>query len=48
MRAHPLGRGADIIGEIVADHPTRVLLKTGIGGKRIVDTLFGEQLPRIC
>ena len=48
MRAHPLGRDADIIGEIVADHPRRVLLKTGIGGRRIVDTLFGEQLPRIC
>jgi hydrogenase expression/formation protein HypE len=27
MRAHPLGRDADIIGEIVADHPTRVLLQ---------------------
>jgi len=32
----------------VADHPGRVLMKTRIGGSRIVDMLAGEQLPRIC
>jgi hydrogenase expression/formation protein HypE len=48
MRAHPLGRDACIIGEVVAEHPRMVIMKTGIGGSRIVDTLFGEQLPRIC
>lgn len=48
MREHPLGRDARIIGEVVADHPGMVLMKTGIGGTRIVDVLFGEQLPRIC
>jgi hydrogenase expression/formation protein HypE len=36
------------IGEVVADHPGRVVLKTRVGGKRIVDKLAGEQLPRIC
>ena len=35
-------------GEVVADDPGRVLLRTRIGGCRIVDMLRGEQLPRIC
>ncbi len=48
MRAHPLGRGAVIIGETSADHPGMVVARTGIGGTRVVDTLVGEQLPRIC
>ncbi|HXV49688.1 MAG TPA: hydrogenase expression/formation protein HypE [Candidatus Binatia bacterium] len=48
MREHPLGRDAQVIGEVVDDHPRMVLMKTGIGGTRVVDLLFGEQLPRIC
>jgi hydrogenase maturation factor len=36
------------IAEVVSDHPGMVLMKTGIGGTRVVDVLFGEQLPRIC
>lgn len=48
MREHSLGRDARIIGEVVADHPRMVLMKTEIGGTRVVDVLFGEQLPRIC
>jgi hydrogenase expression/formation protein HypE len=48
MRAHPLGRDAAIIGEVVADHPRRVTLRSRIGGRRVVDMLSGEQLPRIC
>ena len=48
MRAHPLGREAAIIGEVVADHPGRVMMRSRIGGMRIVDMLSGEQLPRIC
>ena len=48
MRQHPLGQEARLIGEVVADHPRRVLMKTEIGGRRVVDVLFGEQLPRIC
>jgi len=48
MRAHEYGREAAIVGE-VRDSPTaQVLLETDIGGRRIVDMLQGEQLPRIC
>ncbi len=48
MRAHPLGREAALIGEVTADHPGFVLMKTRVGGTRVVDMLSGEQLPRIC
>jgi hydrogenase expression/formation protein HypE len=48
MRAHPLGSDAAIIGEVVADNPGMVLMKTEIGGTRVLDVMFGEQLPRIC
>ncbi|MBW7909322.1 MAG: hydrogenase expression/formation protein HypE [Kiritimatiellae bacterium] len=48
MRAHPLGRGAAIIGEVVAEHPRFVTMKTRVGGTRVVEMLSGEQLPRIC
>jgi hydrogenase expression/formation protein HypE len=51
MRKHPLGAGAAVIGEIGPGDPKKkgmVLLKTAIGGTRIVDMLAGEQLPRIC
>src|SRR5262249_25417926 len=47
MRQNPLGKEARIIGEVVADHPSMVLMETEIGGTRVLDTLFGEQLPRI-
>jgi hydrogenase expression/formation protein HypE len=48
MRLHPLGRNSCVIGRVVSEHPGRVVLQTGIGGRRIVDMLSGEQLPRIC
>ena len=48
MRAHPLGAQAAIIGEVTADHAGFVLMKTRVGGSRVVDMLSGEQLPRIC
>jgi hydrogenase expression/formation protein HypE len=48
VRKDAFGHAACIIGEVVADHPGRVVLKTRIGGERIVDMLAGEQLPRIC
>src|SRR5262249_46507273 len=48
MRAHPLGRDAAIIGEVVAEHPGMVTLKSLVGGERVVTMLAGEQLPRIC
>lgn len=48
MRSHTLGRNAAIIGEVTKEHPGMVLLKTLIGGERVVTMLAGEQLPRIC
>ncbi len=48
VKADPYGKDAAIIGEVVAEHPGRVIMQTRIGGSRIVDMLAGEQLPRIC
>ena len=48
MQAHPLGGDSAIIGEVVADHSGVVVMRTRIGGNRVVDMLSGEQLPRIC
>jgi hydrogenase expression/formation protein HypE len=48
MRAHPRGTGAAIIGEVVAQHAGTVVLRSTIGGERVVTLLSGEQLPRIC
>jgi len=48
MRAHPLGRDAAIIGQAIEDEDLFVQMRTLIGGRRIVDWLAGEQLPRIC
>ncbi|MDJ0829055.1 MAG: hydrogenase expression/formation protein HypE [Desulfobacterales bacterium] len=48
MRSDPCGADAAVVGEVVSDYPGKVFMKTRIGGKRIVDMLAGEQLPRIC
>lgn len=48
IRSDPLGRGARIIGRATEEHKGRVILNTVAGGKRILDMLSGEQLPRIC
>lgn len=48
LREHPLGAQAARIGQVVDDHPGKVLLRSRIGGLRVVDMLSGEQLPRIC
>ncbi len=48
MRETAVGRDACIIGKVVAEHPGMVLVKTEIGGSRILDVPFVEQLPRIC
>ena len=48
MRQHPLGRNAQIIGTVLADHPGLVVMRTTLGTARIVDMLAGDQLPRIC
>lgn len=42
------GTNASIIGEVTESHPRQVVLTSSIGGKRIVNMLVGEQLPRIC
>jgi hydrogenase expression/formation protein HypE len=48
MRRVPQGRDACRIGRVVAEHPGMVLVKTEVGGSRILDVPFAEQLPRIC
>jgi hydrogenase expression/formation protein HypE len=48
MRQHPLGRDAAVIGNVVSAHPGLVILRTRMGGERVVSMLAGEQLPRIC
>jgi len=42
------GRMASIIGDMVKEHPRQVILNSNIGGRRVVNMLAGEQLPRIC
>ena len=46
--SHAYGREAAVIGQVVDAHPGRVVLRTALGARRIVDMLTGEQLPRIC
>lgn len=48
MQSHPCGTEAAQIGEVIARPEGVVVLRTIFGGERIVDTLIGEQLPRIC
>lgn len=48
IKEDEFGKDACIIGEVIPDHPGRVIMETRIGGIRIVDMLTGEQLPRIC
>src|SRR5215207_8936548 len=48
MRETRYGEGAVVAGEVIAEPPGRVLLKTALGSTRVVDVLAGEMLPRIC
>jgi hydrogenase expression/formation protein HypE len=48
MQKHRYGKDAAVIGEVIADHPGRVVMKTLLGSSRIVDMLVGDLLPRIC
>ena len=48
MKSNKYGKESKIIGRVTQKSLGRVFLKTKIGGKRIVDMLTGEQLPRIC
>ena len=48
MKRNPLGKESKVIGDITTNHPKMVVGETEIGGKRIINMLQGEQLPRIC
>ncbi len=48
MRQNQYGEGATIIGEVVEQHPGRVVMRTRLGASRLVDMLVGDLLPRIC
>lgn len=48
MRNNHYGRHAAIIGEVVTEHPGRVIMRTCLGASRVIDMLVGEALPRIC
>lgn len=48
LRSSPTGKGAAAVGQVVEGHPGMVVLRTGLGGTRVVDMLPGDQLPRIC
>jgi len=48
MRNTKTGSDACILGEVMESPRNTVLLKTTIGGRRIIDMISGEQLPRIC
>lgn len=48
MKRNKYGTRAAIIGEVVAEHPGKVVMKTSLGASRIVDMTVGELLPRIC
>jgi hydrogenase expression/formation protein HypE len=48
LHAHPLGTDAAIVGEVLSEPAGMVLLRTGIGGSRVLDMLVGDPLPRIC
>jgi len=48
LRQYSFCERAAVVGEVVAQHPRQVVLTSTIGGKRVVNMLVGEQLPRIC
>ena len=48
MRKDEKGINSACIGEITGVNQNKVIMHSGIGGKRIVTPLIGEQLPRIC
>jgi hydrogenase expression/formation protein HypE len=48
LRAHALGRQAAVIGRVTGEHRGLVVLRTPVGGRRILDLPLNEPLPRIC
>ncbi|BAA29830.1 hydrogenase expression/formation protein HypE [Pyrococcus horikoshii] len=48
MRKTEKGKDAAIIGEIIKDYPGKVILETGIGGRRFLEPPIGDPVPRVC
>jgi hydrogenase expression/formation protein HypE len=48
LRSHPLGRDAARIGRVRDEGAGLVVVRTPIGGERVLDLPFAEPLPRIC
>ncbi len=48
LRAHPAGSEAALVGEVSDEPEGMVFVRTGIGGRRVLDMLVGDALPRIC
>lgn len=48
MQKNPKCTNASFIGKVTSNYPKKVIVKSGIGGRRVVSMLIGEQLPRIC
>lgn len=48
LRSHPLGTDAAVVGEVEEEPEEMVYVRTGIGGRRVLDMLVGDALPRIC
>lgn len=48
MRGHEYGASAEIVGEVGAGEPGMAVLRTRLGGQRVIDMPVGEDLPRIC
>lgn len=48
LKRHPAGRDARVVGHVIADYPGRVILDTGVGGRRFLDMPLGDPVPRIC
>jgi hydrogenase expression/formation protein HypE len=48
LRAVPGGEAAADIGEVRTEPPGMVLVQTSFGGRRVMDQLVGDPLPRIC
>jgi len=48
IKSFPGGKNASVIGTVMEEHPGKVFVKSGFGGKRVVGMLSGDQLPRIC
>jgi hydrogenase expression/formation protein HypE len=48
LKTNEYGKESTIIGRVAGDHRGKVVLKNETGGRRIIDSLTGDQLPRIC